>query len=128
MPTVPAHEQNRLITRPFIAVTLAVFVFFVYAGVLVPILPTYVEDELRGGELGVGLAIASFAVAAIAARPLIGRLVERYGRRAMMIGGGLVAAASGAMLRLRRFLAAAAPSARHHGCRRGGTVRRPRRR
>lgn len=89
--------DNRLITRPFLAVTAAVAAFFVYVGVLVPIVPTYVEDELRGGELGVGLSIAAFAGAAIVVRPLIGRLIERHGRRAVMIGGSALAASSGAL-------------------------------
>ena len=43
------------------------------------------------------MAIASFAGAAVAARPLIGRLVERFGRRAVMIGGALLAAAAGSL-------------------------------
>ena len=94
---VVLQAQRRLITRPFLAVTTAVAAFFVYVGVLVPIVPTYVEDELRGGELGVGLAIASFAGAAIAVRPLIGRLVERYGRRAVMVGGAALAASVGSL-------------------------------
>src|SRR5699024_8593980 len=81
----------------FLAVTTAVTAFFVYVGVLVPIVPTYVEDELRGGELGVGLAIAAFAGAAIAVRPVIGRLIERYGRRAVMVGGALLAAGVGSL-------------------------------
>ena len=79
---------------------------------------------MRGGELGVGLAIASFAGAAIVVRPLIGRLIERYGRRAVMVGGGLLAAASGVMYGLRRLAAAAARAARRVGHRRGGAVRR----
>ncbi|CAN5797319.1 MFS transporter [soil metagenome] len=90
-------DHSRLITKPFLAVTMAALAFFLYVGVLVPIVPTYVEDELRGGELGIGLAIASFAVAAIAARPLITRLIDQHGRRAVMIGGALLAAVSGAM-------------------------------
>ncbi|WP_116999193.1 MFS transporter [Desertimonas flava] len=93
----PTEAPARLVTRPFVAVTMAVFAFFVYVGVLVPIIPTYVEDEMRGGELGVGLAIAAFAGAAIAVRPLIGRLIDRFGRRALMIGGSLLAAVVGSM-------------------------------
>jgi len=81
-----------LITRPFLAVTAATFVFFVYVGVLVPLVPRYIEDELNGGELGLGLAIAAFAIVAIAVRPLIGLLVVRYGRRTVMIGGAVRAA------------------------------------
>jgi MFS family permease len=93
---VPAGG-DRLLTRRFLHVTAAAFVFFLYVGVLVPIVPTYVEDELRGGELGVGLAIAAFAGAAIAARPLIGRLIDRHGRRTVMAGGAALAALAGSL-------------------------------
>ena len=75
--------------------TAATFAFFMYVGVLVPLVPRYIEDELRGGELGIGLAIAAFAGVAIAVRPLIGHLVVRYGRRAVMIGGAALAAGAG---------------------------------
>jgi MFS family permease len=85
-----------LITRPFLAVTAATFVFFMYVGVLVPLVPRYIEDELRSGELGLGLAIAAFAIVAIAVRPLIGLLVVRFGRRTVMIGGAALAASAGA--------------------------------
>ncbi len=94
---VSEGAPERLITRPFVLVTVCAFVFFVYVGVLVPIVPTFVEDELRGGELGVGLAIAAFAGAAIAARPLIGRLIDRFGRRAVMVGGAALAASVGSI-------------------------------
>src|SRR5262245_6701568 len=67
-----------------------------YVGVLVPLVPRYIEDDLRSGELGLGLAIAAFAIVAIAVRPLIGLLVIRFGRRAVMIGGAVLAASAGA--------------------------------
>ena len=91
------RSRARLITPPFVAVMVAAFAFFTYVGVLVPIIPTFVEDEMRGGELGVGLSIASFAGAAIVVRPLIGRLIELRGRRAVMIGGSLLAAVVGVL-------------------------------
>ncbi|MDQ3469743.1 MAG: hypothetical protein M3487_08265, partial [Actinomycetota bacterium] len=50
--------RTRLVTKPFIAVTAATAAFFVYVGMLVPLLPTFIEDELGAGELGVGLSIA----------------------------------------------------------------------
>jgi MFS family permease len=94
-----ADEQRaeRLLSRPFLAVTGATLVFFVYVGVLVPLVPKYIEDELGGGELGIGLAIASFAGVAIAIRPLIGQLIVRYGRRAVMGGGAALAAVAGVL-------------------------------
>jgi len=86
---------TRLITKPFLAVTAAAAAFFVYVGILVPIIPTFIDDELAAGEIGVGLSLAAFAAAAICARPMIGRLVERIGRRSVMIGGSVVAGVAG---------------------------------
>ena len=56
---------TRLISKPFLAVTASAAAFFVYVGILVPIIPTFVDDELGAGELGVGLSLAAFATAAI---------------------------------------------------------------
>jgi MFS family permease len=86
---------SRLITKPFVTVTAVTAAFFVYVGMLVPILPTYIEDELGGGDLAVGVSTAIFALAAIAARPWIARLIDRWGRRAVIQGGALLAAVSG---------------------------------
>jgi len=95
---------DRLVTRPFLAVAAATAAFFVYVGVLVPLVPRFVEDELGGGEFGVGLAIAAFALSAIAARPLITRLADQYGRRAVMVAGGLTAGAAGSVAGLTNSL------------------------
>ena len=86
---------SRLVSKPFIAVTAAALAFFTYVGMLVPLVPTFISDELGAGELGVGLSLATFAAAAICVRPLIGRLVEHHGRRAVMVGGSLLAGVAG---------------------------------
>lgn len=87
--------NDRLITRPFVVVTVAAFAFFMYIGTLLPLIPLYIEGPLGRGEFGVGLNAAVFAIAAVAARPVLGRLANRYGRRSIMIAGGLIAAAGG---------------------------------
>lgn len=86
---------SRLVSKPFVAVTAATGAFFIYVGMLVPLLPRFIEEELDAGELGIGLSLSTFAFAAIFARPMIGRLVERYGRRRVMIGGSLLAGVAG---------------------------------
>lgn len=86
---------DRLITIPFLVVTAAGLLFFMYIGTLLPLIPLYIEGPLGGGEFGVGLNVAAFAVAAVVARPLIGRLANRYGRRAVMVGGTMLAAVGG---------------------------------
>ena len=88
--------SSRLVTKPFVAVTAATGAFFVYVGMLIPILPRFIEDELGAGELGVGLSIAAFAAAAIAMRPVIARLIDARGRRQVMTAGALLAGVAGA--------------------------------
>jgi MFS family permease len=88
-------EPTRLLTRPFLIVTATALVFFVYIGILVPIVPLFIEGPLARGEFGIGLAIAVFAGAAIIARPLLGRIADRYGRRVLLVGGAVLAGLAG---------------------------------
>jgi len=86
---------DRLVSMPFVLVTLSGFAFFMYIGTLLPLIPLFIEGPLGGGEFSVGLNVAAFAVAAVVARPFIGRLADRYGRRVVMVGGALIAALGG---------------------------------
>lgn len=52
-----------------------------------PLVPRYVENELGGGKVAVGLALGVFSVSAIVARPMIGRLGDERGRRFIIVGG-----------------------------------------
>lgn len=84
-----------MLTRPFLVVTACALVFFVYIGMLIPIIPLFIEGPLGRGEFGIGLTISVFAGAAIIARPVLGRLADRYGRRVLLIGGSLLAGVAG---------------------------------
>jgi MFS family permease len=97
MPNVPT-SRDRLVTRPFVIVTLAALSFFVYIGMLIPTVPLFVEGPLGRGEFGIGLTIATFAGAAILARPFLGRLADRYGRRAIIVAGALLAGLTGLLM------------------------------
>ena len=80
-PTNPPRE--RLISGPFVSVMVTATAFFFYIGMVIVTVPSFVERRLGAGELGVGLTMASFACAAIFARPYLGRLTElRPGRYA----------------------------------------------
>jgi MFS family permease len=89
--TVP---EERLLTPAFVLVTGAALVYFIAIGVLTPVLPVFVEDELGGGGTSVGIAVGAFAVSAALLRPLIGRIGDERGRRVLVVGGCAVAAAS----------------------------------
>ena len=87
----PAPDQ-RLVTRPFAVVTASVFAFFVYIGILIPLMPRLIEDELGGTEIDIGINFAVFSAAAILIRPALGRFGERHGLRVTMVFGALLAA------------------------------------
>ena len=55
-------ERESLLTRPFLIVTGVAFVFFVYIGMLVPIVPLFIEGPLDEGEFGIGVTVAVFAL------------------------------------------------------------------
>jgi MFS family permease len=67
---------------------LADVLFFSSMHLLITPLPLYVE-EIGGGDADVGLATTTFALAAIATRPFMGRLVDTWGRKPiLLIGAG----------------------------------------
>ena len=86
-----AGEDRRSLLSPgFVLVTAATLFYFVALGALLPTLPVYVEDELGGGSVAVGVTVGVFAVSAALLRPLAGRLGDTRGRRILVIGGSLV--------------------------------------
>ena len=83
-----------MITRPFVLVTAAALALFVYIGVMTPLLPRLIEEQLGGNEIDIGLNLAAFSIAAVLIRPKLGRFGERHGLRSTMILGSLLAAAA----------------------------------
>lgn len=75
-------------------VTVAGFAYFIALGMLVPTLPRFVEDELGGSGVDVGIAAGAMAVTAALMRPWVGRTGDRAGRRRLVVLGALVMALS----------------------------------
>lgn len=92
-PTDP-RARERLITSPFVLIVVAGTAYFTAMGMLLPVLPRYVEDVLGGGGVAVGAAVGAFAVSAALVRPLVGRLGDRVGRRPLAVVGAGIAAVS----------------------------------
>ena len=92
-----SEKRARLLTRQFLNVTSAGALYFLSLGMVLPVLPQFVEKELGGDTLRVGIAVGAFAVGAVLLRPYAGRLGDRYGRRILVILGAFVVAASTAL-------------------------------
>lgn len=86
--------RARLLTGQFLLLTVAATCYFLSLGVLLPVVPRYVERTLGGGSLAVGVAVGAFAAGAVLLRPYAGRLGDHLGRRVLVIGGAAVVAAT----------------------------------
>jgi MFS family permease len=93
-PTPRPDAEPSLLSPRFAVVMLASFAYFTAMGALLPSVPRFVEDELGGGGLQVGIGVGAFAVSAAALRPWVGRLGDTRGRRLLAVGGSAVVAVS----------------------------------
>lgn len=89
----PVGEPS-LLTGRFAIVMLASFAYFTAMGALLPTVPRFVEDELGGGGIQVGIGVGAFAASAALLRPWVGRIGDTKGRRLLAVGGSIVVAIS----------------------------------
>jgi MFS family permease len=95
VPPPPLDESEKsLLTPQFAVVMVASFAYFIAMGALIPTVPRFVEDELAGNGLAVGVGVGSLAVTAAALRPWVGRMGDTHGRRILAVGGAAVVAVS----------------------------------
>ncbi|MBA2381709.1 MAG: MFS transporter [Chloroflexi bacterium] len=80
----------RLLTPTFLALAVATLVFYVAGGIVIVAAPLFGEQSLGLAKAPVGFAIAVFSIAALAMRPVVGWVTDRFGRRrALLIGAAL---------------------------------------
>lgn len=77
-------------SRDFVLLCLASFLFSEGTFVLFPVLPVFVVQELKGVESQVGLIMGVFAVAAVLTRPVSGRLVDVWTRKSGLRLGAVI--------------------------------------
>ncbi len=85
-------RRPRLITPAFALVVLSTFGYFLSVGVLLPVVPRFIEGPLGGGNVAVGLSVGVFSLTAVLMRPFAGRIGDRRGRRPLMIIGATIVA------------------------------------
>jgi MFS family permease len=85
--------RPRLVTPLFALVAGASFAYFLSVGVLLPVIPRYIQGPLGGGSVAVGIGVGAFSLTAVVIRPLAGHLGDRHGRRLLMLGGCVVVTA-----------------------------------
>jgi DHA1 family multidrug resistance protein-like MFS transporter len=82
-------------TRAFIVLWIAMAVAMAGIGMVSPLLPIYVRQELHGPELAVALSFSGLALTQIIASPFFGRLADRIGPKPFIILGFAIYACAG---------------------------------
>lgn len=93
----PTPHRAPLFSVQFALIVASGLAYFCSLAMVMPVLPRYVERELGGGGVAVGIAVGAFAFGAVALRTLAGRIGDRAGRKLLIVGGALVVAASSAL-------------------------------
>ncbi len=85
----PGDADLAVLSRPFIALYIAVFVATMGISMVSPLLPVYAEELGAEGML-LGLTFSSFAIVQAVAGPITGRMSDRYPRKPFIVCGLLV--------------------------------------
>ena len=88
-PVTSPGVVDRVYTPKVLAVFAATALYFSVGGLSFPVLPRLVEQELGGSKADIGLAFGVFAIGMLLVRPVAGWLLDRVGRRPVMLGGSL---------------------------------------
>ncbi|MDO9485999.1 MAG: MFS transporter [Actinomycetota bacterium] len=79
-------KSERLLTGKFILLLAASFGVFLANGIITPVLPVFVKDDLGGGDVAVGVVVAVQAISAIAIRPWLTPKFNQWGVKPILIG------------------------------------------
>ena len=79
-------SERRSAERLVRSLTLAIFLQWLGASAVLPLLPIYLRDR-GGSDTVIGAVMAAYFVAALALQYPAGRLADRIGRRPVLIGG-----------------------------------------
>lgn len=85
--------MDRLWTKEFVQMTVGMLFLFTGFYLLLPTLPLFIKQS-GGSESQVGMAIGVFTLSAVVFRPIVGGLLDRYGRRPFIFWGMLLFALS----------------------------------
>lgn len=82
-----------MLSRAFVVLFIAMFVAMAGVGMVSPLLPVYVRDELGGPAIGVALSFSGLAIAQIISAPFAGSLGDRHGLKPFIVAGFAIYAA-----------------------------------
>ena len=82
-------------SRSFIVLWITMAVAMAGIGMVSPLLPVYVREELHGPELAVALSFSGLSLTMLALSPLVGRIGDRHGAKPLIVAGFLLSGLAG---------------------------------
>src|SRR5690606_36486079 len=79
-----------MFSRAFVVLFICMFVAMAGVGMVSPLLPIYVRDDLGGPAIAVALSFSGLSIAQILSAPFIGAFGDRYGLKRFIVGGFVV--------------------------------------
>lgn len=80
-------QSTRLWTTSFVSLTLCSFLMFLNLQMLLSAFPSYVKNDLSGGDMSVSLVISVFAISAMITRFLTAAWMRRMNRNMLLYIG-----------------------------------------
>lgn len=84
-----------MLSRGFVVLWIAMLVAMAGIGMVSPLLPIFVKEDLGGPAVAVALSFSGIAVMQLLASPFVGRLGDRFGAKRFLAGGFLIYAIAG---------------------------------
>ena len=84
-----------MLSREFVVLWVAMLITMSGIGMVSPLLPVYVRDELGGPAVAVALSFSGVAVAQMLTSPFVGRMGDHFGLKRFIVAGFAVYSVSG---------------------------------
>ncbi|CAN5536709.1 tetracycline resistance MFS efflux pump [soil metagenome] len=82
---IASPDDEKFITKPIIIIFITVLIDLIGFGIVIPVLPYYVEgDAFKATPFELGMIVASYSIMQFIFSPIFGAVSDKYGRRPVL--------------------------------------------
>ncbi|WP_019004495.1 MFS transporter [Cohnella laeviribosi] len=88
------NQRDNVWNRNFVSISLSCFFVFFCFYTLIPTLPLFAKDRFHADQSQIGFILTVFALASLASRPFVGMLLDRFGKKRVVVAAAFIYAAA----------------------------------